>query len=244
MDTCGTLYIVPTPIGNLGDMTPRALEILKHVNLILAEDTRTTRTLLQHFGVETPMLSHHKYNEHSTLDGFVRRILSGEDIALVSDAGTPGISDPGFMLARECAQNNVPVVTLPGCTAFVPALVSSGMPCDRFVFEGFLPAQKGRATRIAEIAERSLTSVLYESPHRLEKTLTQLMDACGEMRKVSVSREISKKYEETRRGTLKQLVEYFGQNNPRGEFVVVVEGKNKQQVPKIHQNKYKNTNIE
>ncbi|MDE6825469.1 MAG: 16S rRNA (cytidine(1402)-2'-O)-methyltransferase, partial [Paramuribaculum sp.] len=173
------LYIVPTPVGNLGDMTPRALEVLRMCSAIYAEDTRTSGVLMKHFGITTPLMSFHKFNEHEALDAVAERLETGEDIALISDAGTPGISDPGFLLARECRRKDIPVITLPGPTAFVPALVSSGLPCERFVFEGFLPPKKGRATRIEEIAARTMTSIIYESPLRLVKTLQQLSEACG-----------------------------------------------------------------
>lgn len=240
MNTHGKLYIVPTPVGNLGDMTPRAVEVLANADLILAEDTRTSAPLLQHFGITTPMASHHKYNEHSAVDGVIRRLEAGETIALISDAGTPGISDPGFMLSRECRKNGIPVETLPGATAFVPALVNSGLPCDRFCFEGFLPPKKGRATRLAEIAERSITSVIYESPLRLVKTLEQLAETCGDDREASVSREISKKFGETVNGTLAQLITHFNLTPPKGEIVVIISGKPQDPNTKTHKNKYKN----
>jgi 16S rRNA (cytidine1402-2'-O)-methyltransferase len=201
----GKLYIVPTPVGNLDDMTPRAIRVLKEVSTILAEDTRTSAVLMRNFGIETPMISHHKFNEHSTVAPLVERILNGENIALVSDAGTPGISDPGFMLSRECRRCNVEVETLPGATAFVPALVNSGLPCDRFTFEGFLPPKKGRATRLQAIAASEVSTIVYESPLRLVKTIQQLIEACGPDREASVSREISKMHETTVRGTLAEL---------------------------------------
>lgn len=233
------LYIVPTPVGNLADMTPRAIEVLKSCSVIYAEDTRTSGVLMKQFGITTPMQSFHKFNEHDALSSVVSRLESGEDIALVSDAGTPGISDPGFLLSRECRRAGIPVVTLPGATAFVPALVNSGLPCDRFTFEGFLPPKKGRATRLAEIAQSGLTSIIYESPLRLVKTLQQLAEACGDDRPASVSREISKLHEETIRGSLKELIEFFTQNNPRGEIVIVLGGL--EQTPKAdsHRNKYR-----
>lgn len=236
----GTLYIVPTPVGNLGDMAPRAVETLNSCSLILAEDTRTSAPLMQRFGVTVPMASHHKFNEHDTSRQLAERILGGENVALVSDAGTPGISDPGFMLSRECRRLDVPVVTLPGPTAFVPALVDSGLPCDRFVFEGFLPQKKGRASRIALLAQDERTFILYESPLRLVKTLEQLADACGAGRPASVSREISKLHETTVRGTLGELISHFKANIPRGEIVIVVSGK-EDSSPRIHENKYKRT---
>ncbi len=234
----GVLYIVPTPVGNLADMTPRAVEVLGHASLILAEDTRTSAPLMQHFGIGTPMQSHHKFNEHDTAAALAARIAAGETIALISDAGTPGISDPGFMLSRECRRLGVDVVTLPGPTAFVPALVDSGLPCDRFVFEGFLPPKKGRSTRIAALASDPRTFVLYESPLRLVRTLGQLAEACGADRPASVSREISKLHETTVRGTLAELIRFFEMNPPRGEIVVVVSGK-ADDTPRTHTNKYK-----
>lgn len=234
----GKLYIVPTPVGNLADMSPRAIDTLKHAQLILAEDTRTSAVLMQKFGISTPMASHHKYNEHETVTALIERIKGGETIALVSDAGTPGISDPGFMLSRECRRNDICVETLPGPTAFVPALVNSGLPCDRFVFEGFLPPKKGRATRLKLLAEDERTFVLYESPLRLVRTLEQLIEYCGPDREASVSREISKLHDSTHRGTLKELFEYFSANQPRGEIVIVVGG-NIDPTPKIHTNKFK-----
>ncbi|MCM1337112.1 MAG: 16S rRNA (cytidine(1402)-2'-O)-methyltransferase [Candidatus Amulumruptor caecigallinarius] len=235
----GTLYIVPTPVGNLADMTPRAVETLREADLVLAEDTRTSGVLMQHFGIDTPLVSHHKYNEHATVAELVRRIKGGERIALVSDAGTPGISDPGFLLSRECREAGLPVVTLPGATAFVPALVNSGLPCDRFCFEGFLPPKKGRQTRLTEIAAESRTTVIYESPLRLVRTLTDLATACGPERAASVSREISKLHEETVRGTLDELVQHFTQNQPRGEIVIVLKGNETPKERKTHTNKYK-----
>ncbi len=235
----GKLYIVPTPIGNLSDMTPRAVEVLKNASLILAEDTRTSAPLMKHFDIATPMASHHKYNEHSAVGQIIERLKSGEVIALVSDAGTPGVSDPGFMLSRECRRNDIEVETLPGATAFVPALVNSGLPCDRFVFEGFLPPKKGRSTRLSILAEDPRTFIIYESPLRLTKTLEQLSEVCGVDRPASVSREISKLHETTVRGTLAELVEYFTLNQPKGEIVIVVGGKPSVTEEKIHKNKYK-----
>ena len=234
----GCLYIVPTPVGNMGDMTPRAVEVLQQVSLILAEDTRTSAPLMQRFGISTPMASHHKFNEHDTSATLAQRIQAGENIALISDAGTPGISDPGFMLSRECRRLGVDVVTLPGPTAFVPALVDSGLPCDRFVFEGFLPQKKGRATRLKILADDERTFVLYESPLRLVKTLEQLIDACGPDRPASVSREISKLHETTVRGTLSEIHQHFSVNPPRGEIVIIVAGKS-DSAPREHVNKYK-----
>ena len=220
------LYLVPTPVGNLEDMTLRAIRTLKEVDLILAEDTRTTGFLLKHFQIENKMQSHHKFNEHKTVDGIVSRIKAGETIALVSDAGTPAISDPGFLIVRACVESGVEVECLPGATAFVPALVNSALPNDRFCFEGFLPQKKGRQTRIRELAEEERTIVLYESPFRLVKTLSQLEEAAGQERKVSVSREISKLHEQTVRGTLAEVKNYFEKHEPKGEIVVILNGKN------------------
>ena len=216
----GKLYVVPTPVGNLADMAPRSIEILKNCDLILAEDTRTSSVVTRHFGIATPMQSHHKFNEHATTAPIIDRLIGGETIALISDAGTPCISDPGFMLTRACRQNGIEVETVPGPTAFVPALVNSGLPCDKFVFEGFLPQKKGRATRIAELADETRTIILYESPLRLVKTLSELMAAMGETREASVSREISKLHNTTHNGTLRELLDYFSKNNPRGEIVI------------------------
>lgn len=235
----GKLYIVPTPVGNLEDMTPRAISTLKASCLILAEDTRTSGILLRHFDINVPMLSHHKFNEHETLDGVMSRLEGGETVSLISDAGTPAISDPGFLLVRECRRRDIAVETLPGATAFVPALVNSGLPCDRFCFEGFLPQKKGRSTRLAELAEETRTFIIYESPLRLVKTLQQLAQACGEDREASVSREISKLHDTTHRGTLKELAEYFAENNPRGEIVIIVSGCRDKEEKKPHKNKYK-----
>lgn len=235
----GKLFMVPTPVGNLSDMTPRAIEVLKECSLVLAEDTRTSGVIMKHFDITTPLASHHKFNEHNTLEPIISRLLAGEKIALVTDAGTPGISDPGFLLSRECRRHNIDVETLPGATAFVPALVNSGLPCDRFCFEGFLPPKKGRATRITEIASRSITSIIYESPMRLVKTLIQLSEACGEFREASVSREISKLHDTTVRGTLKELIDFFEANNPKGEIVIVLSGVEPQEEKPRHKNKYK-----
>ncbi len=220
----GKLYIVPTPVGNLDDMTPRAVSVLRQASLILAEDTRTSSVLMRHFDITTPMRSHHKFNEHEGVDGIIPLLEAGQVIALVSDAGTPGISDPGFLLARECRRHDIEVETLPGATAFVPALVNSGLPCDRFVFEGFLPQKKGRATRLAELQSQPRTMVFYESPLRLLKTLQQFVETFGPDREASVVREISKLHNTTHNGTLAQLVEYFTANQPRGEIVIVVAG--------------------
>lgn len=238
----GTLYIVPTPVGNLADMTPRAIEVLKSVDAILAEDTRTSAPLLKHFGISTPLTSHHKFNEHSTAAPVAERIAGGQSIALISDAGTPGISDPGFMLARECRRLDIPVVTLPGSTAFVPALVNSGLPCERFIFQGFLPQKKGRMTRLNEIAESSVTSIVYESPLRLAKTLASLAEVCGADREASVSREISKLHEDTQRGTLGQLADYYTASPPKGEIVVIIAPK-PEPIKSAHKNKYKDTDV-
>lgn len=219
------LYLVPTPIGNLDDMTFRAVKILNSVQTILAEDTRTSGKLLKHYGIETRMQSYHQFNEHKVLEGLVTRIAQGESMALITDAGTPGISDPGFLLVRACVEQGIGVDTLPGATAFVPALVNSGLPCDKFYFEGFLPHKKGRQTRLKLLAEMPVTTVLYESPHRLEKSLTQMMEFFGSARQVSVSREISKLFEETVRGTLEEVAAHYKLNPPKGEIVIVLEGK-------------------
>lgn len=239
----GKLYIVPTPVGNLGDMSPRAIEILKNASLILAEDTRTSGILMNHFDIRTPLVSHHKYNEHATVASIADRLRAGENIALVSDAGTPGISDPGFLLSRECRKSGIEVETLPGPTAFVPALVNSGLPCDRFVFEGFLPQKKGRATRIEQLSHETRTFIIYESPLRLVKTLEQLAEACGYDRQASVSREISKIHNSTVNGTLGQLLDHFTHNNPKGEIVIVIAGYDSDPDPRTHHNKYKQNNL-
>lgn len=219
------LYVVPTPVGNLEDMTFRAINVLKSVDLILAEDTRTSSVLLKHYDIHTPLKSHHKFNEHETSDAMAEQMRAGLQVALISDAGTPGISDPGFMLVRACVERDIEVQCLPGATAFVPALVDSGLPCDRFYFEGFLPQKKGRQTRLKLLAEQDHTMIIYESPYRLVKTLEQLAEYLGADRRASVSREISKKFEETRRGTLAELVESFKQREGKGEIVIIVEGK-------------------
>ena len=221
----GKLYVVPTPVGNLEDMTIRAIRVLKEVDLILAEDTRTSGVLLKHFEIKNAMLSHHKFNEHQTVEGIVNRIKAGENVALISDAGTPGISDPGFLLVRECLRHDVEVTCLPGPTALVPALVASGLPDERFAFEGFLPQKKGRVTRLTALQAETRTMVFYESPYRLVKTLTQFMEFFGAERLVAVSREISKVHEETVRGTLAEVVEHFRQAEPKGEIVIVLAGK-------------------
>lgn len=220
----GKLYIVPTPVGNLEDMTMRAIRVLREVDFILAEDTRTSGILLKHFEITTPMQSHHKFNEHENVVSVVDRIEGGATVALISDAGTPGISDPGFLISRECRKRGIVVECLPGATAFVPALVSSGLPCDKFVFEGFLPQKKGRVTRLSLLASDERTFVLYESPHRLQRTLRQLVEIVGENRDAAVCREISKMHETIHRGTLKELADYFTSNQPRGEIVIIVGG--------------------
>ncbi|UOY09065.1 16S rRNA (cytidine(1402)-2'-O)-methyltransferase [Muricauda sp. SCSIO 64092] len=221
----GKLYLVPTPIGNLEDMTLRGIKVLHDVDLILAEDTRTSGKLLKHFEIDTPLQSHHMHNEHKTVNGLVQKLKSGTTIALISDAGTPAISDPGFLLTRTCLENAIEVECLPGATAFVPALVNSGLPNDRFVFEGFLPLKKGRQTRLQQLAEETRTMVFYESPHKLLKTLAQFSDYFGRDRSVSISRELTKMYEETVRGTLEEVISHFEGKPPKGEFVVVVGGK-------------------
>ena len=221
----GKLYIVPTPVGNLEDMTLRAIRILKEADLVLAEDTRTSGNLLKHFEIKNSLQAHHKFNEHKSLESVMQRLKAGETVALVSDAGTPGISDPGFLVARECARQGIEVECLPGATAFVPALVASGLPCDRFCFEGFLPQKKGRLTRLQALADETRTMVFYESPYRVLKSLTQFVEIFGPERQASVSREISKLHEETVRGTLAELVAHFTEHEPRGEFVLIVAGK-------------------
>lgn len=219
------LYIVPTPIGNLKDITFRAIEVLKEVDLILAEDTRTSGKLLKHFDIATPTQSHHMHNEHKTVANLVQKIKNGTTVALISDAGTPAISDPGFLLTRACIENNIEVDCLPGATAFVPALVNSGLPNDKFVFEGFLPVKKGRQTRLLLLAEETRTIIFYESPHKLIKTLSNFCEYFGEDRQVSVSRELTKLYEETVRGTAKEVLEHYTNKPPKGEIVIVVGGK-------------------
>ena len=219
------LYVVPTPIGNLDDITLRAVRVLSDVDLILAEDTRTTQVLLRHLGIEKRMWSHHKFNEHSAVEAVARTIESGEAVALVSDAGTPGISDPGFLLVRTCLEHGIEIETLPGATAFVPALVDSGFPCDRFCFEGFLPAKKGRTKRLLQLADEERTMIFYESPYRLTKTLEQFAGVFGPERPVSVSRELTKKFEPTVRGTLAEVAAHFAAHEPKGEIVVVLGGR-------------------
>ena len=226
------LYIVPTPIGNLEDMTLRAIRVLKEVDLILAEDTRTTSVLLKHFGIENKMQSHHKFNEHATARTVAERIESGRSVALVSDAGMPGISDPGFLLVRTCVECGIDVETLPGASASLTALVQSGLPCDRFCFEGFLPQKKGRNKRVQQLAEENRTMIFYESPYRVVKLLEQLAEVMGGDREASVSRELTKKFEQTVRGSLDELIDHFKTNEPKGEFVVVVAGKDYRQKEK------------
>ena len=218
------LYIVPTPIGNLEDITLRALRILKEVDLILAEDTRTSGKLLKHYEISKPLISHHKFNEHKTVEKIRERIEAGEDVALISDAGTPAISDPGFLLVRTCVEAEIEVECLPGATAFVPALVNSGLPCDRFCFEGFLPPKKGRQKKLTSLKEEQRTMVFYESPYRLVKTLEQLAEHMGEDRPACVSREISKLHEENARGSLKELITHFKSKTVKGEIVIIVKG--------------------
>lgn len=218
------LYIVPTPIGNLEDITLRAINVLKGVDFILAEDTRTSSHLMRHLGIDKPMYSHHKFNEHATVGRVAESIAAGKDVALVSDAGTPGISDPGFLLVRKCVEEGIDVETLPGATALIPAVVQSGFPCDRFVFEGFLPQKKGRMKRLAELAEEQRTVVLYESPYRVVKCLEQIAETMGQERRVAVVREITKKFEQTVRGSVEEVLSHFRQHEPKGEFVIVVAG--------------------
>ncbi len=228
----GILYVVPTPVGNMEDMTLRAIRILKEADLVLAEDTRTSGILLKHFEIKNHLMSHHKFNEHGTAAGIVERLKAGQTIALISDAGTPGISDPGFYLVREAVQAGITVQTLPGATAFVPALVSSGLPDDRFCFEGFLPQKKGRQTRLESLREESRTMVFYESPYRLLKTLGQFAEVFGPERRVSVCREISKVHEESVRGTLADVIAHFTETEPKGEIVIVVAGAESKKEPK------------
>lgn len=231
----GKLYIVPTPIGNLDDITLRALKVLKEASIILCEDTRTSSVLLKHFDIRVPLWSHHKFNEHKTVETVAERIAAGQNVALISDAGTPGISDPGFLLVRTCIEQQLEVECLPGATAFIPALVISGLPCDRFLFEGFLPQKKGRNKRIAALANEERTIVLYESPFRLVKLLEQLAETLGADRRASVSRELSKLFEETQRGTLSELISIYSKKTVKGEIVVVVEGINPKKGSSIEQ---------
>ena len=234
----GTLFIVPTPVGNLSDMTFRAVEVLRSADLILAEDTRTSSVLLQHYGIKGKLVSHHKYNEHQSVEMIKERILGGLNVALVSDAGTPGISDPGFLLARACAAEGIEVQTLPGATACIPAIVSSGLPCDRFCFEGFLPQKKGRQTLLETLKTEPRTMIFYESPYRLLHTLEQFAEVFGAERECSVAREISKLHETHHRGTLQELVNYFNENEPKGEIVIVLAGA-PQPKRQEHVNKYR-----
>ncbi len=226
----GILYIVPTPVGNMEDMTFRAIRILKEVDLVLAEDTRTSGILLKHYEIKNALMSHHKFNEHGTSAGIVNRLLAGENVALISDAGTPGISDPGFFLVREAVRAGVEVQCLPGATAFVPALVSSGLPCDRFAFEGFLPQKKGRQTKLQSLKDEERTMIFYESPFRLVKTLQQFAEAYGGDRQVSVCREISKVHEESVRGSLDEVIAHFKEKEPKGEIVIVLAGRSEKEV--------------
>ena len=230
MEDKTSLYLVPTPIGNLGDITLRALEILKSVDIILAEDTRTSGILLKHYEIKKPLQSFHIFNEHKTVNGLIERLNKGEVIALISDAGTPGISDPGFLLVLEALKAGIKIDCLPGATALIPALVKSGFPTDRFVFEGFLPHKKGRLTLLKKLAEEERTVIFYESPHRLVKALEQLKEFFGAERQASVSRELSKKFEETKNGTVQALLEYFTSKEVKGEIVVVVNGKPKEKL--------------
>jgi len=226
------LYLVPTPIGNLEDMTFRSIRTLKEVDLILAEDTRTSGKIMKHFGITTTMHSFHAFNEHKVLEGIIKDLQNGKQIALVTDAGTPGISDPGFLLVRSCVENNIKVSCLPGAVAFVPALVSSGLPCDKFFYEGFLPHKKGRQTRWKYLSELENSFVLYESPHRLVKCIEEIILYCGEERKICVAREISKMFEEITSLTAKEMLQYYSSKSPKGEIVVVVEGKTVSNEPK------------
>ena len=219
------LYIIPTPIGNLEDITFRSVRLLKEVDIVLAEDTRTSKKLFSHYQIETPLFSFHMHNEHKVLSKWIERLQMGDSVALISDAGTPAISDPGFLLVRECVKEHIDIECLPGATAFVPAVVNSALPCDKFIFEGFLPVKKGRQTRLKYLSEEERTMVFYESPHRVVKTLSQFCEYFGEERRSSVSRELSKIYEETKRGTLQELVKHFNEKKPKGEFVIVVEGR-------------------
>lgn len=221
----GKLYLVPTPIGNLDDITLRAIKVLQMVDIVLAEDTRTTQVLLKHLGLEKRLWSHHKFNEHAAVESVVETIFGGETVALVSDAGTPGISDPGFLLVRTCLEHGVEVETLPGPTAFVPALINSGFACDRFCFEGFLPQKKRRSKRLQQLLEESRTMIFYESPYRLVKTLTQFAELFGADREAAVSRELTKKFEENVRGTLQELIDHFSAGEVKGEIVIVLSGK-------------------
>ena len=239
----GTLYVVPTPVGNMEDMTLRAIRVLKEADLILAEDTRTSSVLLKHYDIRNQLMSHHKFNEHGTSAAIVERLLAGQTIALISDAGTPGISDPGFFLVREAVAAGIEVQCLPGATAFVPAIVSSGLPDDRFCFEGFLPQKKGRQSRLESLRDEPRTMIFYESPYRVLKTLQQFAEYFGEDRRVSCCREISKVHEESVRGTLSEVIAHFTQTEPRGEFVIVVAGKEKEKEKKKENNHKKNEQL-
>lgn len=232
------LYVVPTPIGNLEDITLRAIRILREADFILAEDTRTTSVLLKHLGIEKRMFAHHKFNEHASVESLAARMEAGETVALVSDAGTPAISDPGFLLVRTCIEHGIGVEVLPGATAFVPALVQSGLPADRFCFEGFLPQKKGRSKRLEQLKEEIRTMIFYESPFRIVKTLEQFIETFGDTRQVSVSRELTKKFEETVRGTIAEVLKHFKEHEPKGEFVIVLAGKTQKEatVEKINDN--------
>ncbi len=221
------LYIVPTPIGNLEDITLRAIKVLKEVDLILCEDTRRSKKLLNHLEIDVPLRSHHKFNEHSEVSYIVKKIVEGSNMALISDAGVPGISDPGFLIVRTCLENNIETECLPGPTAFVPALVVSGLPIDKFIFEGFLPAKKGRKSRLEKLALESRTMVFYESPHKLLRTLLDFDNFFGSNRKISISRELTKLYEETLRGPIKEMVAIYSNKKPKGEYVIIVQGKGK-----------------
>ena len=221
------LYIVPTPIGNLEDITLRAIKVLKEVDLILCEDTRRSKKLLNHLEIDVPLRSHHKFNEHSEVSYIVKKIVEGSNMALISDAGVPGISDPGFLIVRTCLENNIKTECLPGPTAFVPALVVSGLPIDKFIFEGFLPAKKGRKSRLEKLALESRTMVFYESPHKLLRTLLDFDNFFGSNRKISISRELTKLYEETLRGSIKEMVAIYSNKKPKGEYVIIVQGKGK-----------------
>ena len=238
----GILYLVPTPVGNLEDITYRALRVLKEADLVPHQDTRTSGNLMRHFDLHVPMQSYHKFNEHQTVEHVVERLRAGETVAVVSDAGTPGISDPGFLVAREAIRAGIEVITLPGATAFVPALVSSGLPCDRFCFEGFLPQKKGRMSRLEALKEESRTMIFYESPYRIVKTLTQFIEVFGAERQVSVCREISKVHEESVRGTLQGVLAHFQEHEPRGEFVIVLGGCDEE--PEKEKKKEKKSNKE
>ena len=221
------LYIVPTPIGNLEDITLRAIKVLKEVDLILCEDTRRSKKLLNHLEIDVPLRSHHKFNEHSEVSYIVKKIVEGSNMALISDAGVPGISDPGFLIVRTCLENNIETECLPGPTAFVPALVVSGLPIDKFIFEGFLPAKKGRKSRLEKLALESRTMVFYESPHKLLRTLLDFDNFFGSNRKISISRELTKLYEETLRGSIKEMIAIYSNKKPKGEYVIIVQGKGK-----------------